>query len=89
MKELGFVDSNPILFSDNQSAIHLSKNPMFHDRMKHIDVKYHFIRDVISKVLLKIGKIATLNNLADMGTKVIPLNKFQNCLKSLSVDSLH
>lgn len=49
LNELSFVDENAILYSDNQSTIHLSKNPMFHDRTKHIDIKYHFIRDIISK----------------------------------------
>lgn len=62
---------------------------MFHDRTKHVDIKYHFIRDIISKWLLKINKIPTLYNPSNMGTKVIPLNKFQNYLKMLSIDSFH
>lgn len=49
LNELGFVDENATLYSDNQSAIHLSKNSIFHDRTKHINIKYHFIRDIISK----------------------------------------
>jgi hypothetical protein len=88
LKELGFVDENAILYSDNQSAIHLSKNPMFHDRTKHIDIRYHFIRDIISKGIMTIGKVATQFNPSDMGTKIIPLNKFQNCLKLLSIDTV-
>lgn len=61
---------------------------LVHDRTKHIDIKYYFIRDIIFKRILKIGKIATQFNLSDMGTKVIPLNKFYNCLKLLSIDSV-
>lgn len=67
----------------------LSKNPMFHDITKHIDVKYHFVRDVILNGLLVIVKIPTVYNPSDMGTKVICLNKFQNCVKLLSIDTLH
>lgn len=88
LSELGFVDMQTALFSDNQNAIHLSKNLMFHDRTKHIDVKYHFIRDVISKDIIKIEKIAIQYNPSDMRTKVIPLNKILNYLKFLSIDSL-
>ena len=36
------------LFCDNQSAIYLTKDQMFHERTKHIDVKYHYIRDIVS-----------------------------------------
>jgi hypothetical protein len=38
-----------IIYYDNQSCIKLSENPVFHDRSKHIEIKYHFIRDMIQK----------------------------------------
>lgn len=38
-----------IIFCDSQSAIHLAKDQMYHERRKHIDVKFHFVRQVISK----------------------------------------
>ena len=50
---------------------------MFHERTKHIDVKYHFIRDVITKGDVKICKISTRDNLADMMTKPVPVIKFK------------
>lgn len=61
---------------------------MFHNRTKHIIVKYHSIRDVVSKGTIKIGKISTQVNPSDMGIKVIPLNKILNSLKFFSNDSL-
>lgn len=62
---------------------------MFHDRNKHINVQYRFIREIISKGILKIGKIATLFNSSDMGTKGISLSQFNYFLKLLFVDSLN
>jgi len=44
LEELGYKQTNPILYSDSQSAIHLVKNSAFHARTKHIEVRYHFIR---------------------------------------------
>lgn len=80
--------SNPVtLYSDSQSAIHLCKNPVFHERTKHIDVKLHFIRDIVAKDTLLLEKIATQFNPADMGTKVLPLVKFKSCLQILKVDT--
>lgn len=43
---LGRYMSNPGVYSDNQSAIRLSRNPIFHDRTRHADVKFNFIRDI-------------------------------------------
>ena len=44
------VDSCIDLFCDSQSAICLTKDQMFHEKTKHIDVKYHYVRDIISQV---------------------------------------
>jgi len=44
MKELGKEQVTPSLHSDSQSAIDLANNPVYHDRTKHIDMRYHFIR---------------------------------------------
>jgi len=41
LRELGFVQKRYVLYCDSQSAIHLSKNPTFHGKSKHIDVRYH------------------------------------------------
>ena len=65
------------LHSDNQSAIALAKNPVQHQRTKHIDVKYHFVRDEISDGKLKLLYVPSENNLADLFTK--PFAKPKNC----------
>jgi len=53
---------------------------MFHERTKHIDIKYHFVLDVIDDGKLKVYKINTHDNPADMMTKPVPVVKFELCL---------
>ncbi|KAK9209735.1 hypothetical protein WN944_002103 [Citrus x changshan-huyou] len=67
--DLGVIQENIAVFCDNQSAIFLAKNQTYHARTKHIDVKYHYVREIIEggDVLLK--KIETKDNPSDMLTK--------------------
>ncbi|KAH9750945.1 Integrase catalytic domain-containing protein [Citrus sinensis] len=73
------------VYSDSQSAIHLSKNQSHHEKTKHIDVKLHFVRFEVSRGAVKLLKIHTEENLADMLTKVVPTAKFILCM-NLAVD---
>lgn len=70
---------------DNQSAIHMIKHQVFHERSKHIDVKLHFVRDIINKGLVKVVKISIEDNPADMLTKALPTAKFKLCLDLVNV----
>jgi hypothetical protein len=72
-------DSCVNLFCDSQSAIYLTKDQMFHERGKLIDVKYHYVRDVVAQSKLKVCKISTHDNSADMMTKPVPVAKFKFC----------
>nr|GEZ48060.1 retrovirus-related Pol polyprotein from transposon TNT 1-94 [Tanacetum cinerariifolium] len=65
---------------DNQSAIRLSRNAMFHVRTKHINVRYHFIREIVESKEIKVEKIGTKDNAADAFTKVVPGLKFKYCM---------
>jgi hypothetical protein len=51
---------------DNQSCIKLSKNPMFHDRSKHIEIKFHFIRDCVQKGVVKLKYVPTNEQVANI-----------------------
>jgi hypothetical protein len=54
---------------------------MFHERIKHIDVKYHYVRDEVAQGKLKVCKISTHDNPTDMMTKLIFVAKFEhNCV---------
>nr|GMD85028.1 Retrovirus-related Pol polyprotein from transposon TNT 1-94 [Ipomoea batatas] len=78
--ELGVSQGQTVVFSDSQSDIHLTKNDTYHAKTKHIDVRYHFIRDVIAAGDIVIQKVHTLENPADMLTKSLPITKFEQCL---------
>jgi hypothetical protein len=77
--ELCGDDSCINLFCDNQSVIYLTKDQMFHEKTKHIDVKYHYVRDEVAQGKLKVCKINTHENPADMMIKLVPVAKFELC----------
>ena len=70
---------------DSQSAIYLTKDQMFHDKSKHIDVRYHFVRDIIAHGEIIVSKVSTHDNPADMLTKTLPIAKFEHCLSLVGV----
>ena len=78
--ELGIKQEIVNVHYDSSSAIYLSKNPAHHEKTKHIDIKLHLIRNVISKGVISMVKVHTDNNPADMLTKVVPIAKFKSCL---------
>jgi hypothetical protein len=63
------------LLIDNMSAIELSKNPVYHDRSKHIDTRCHYIRDCIDKGIVDVEHVGTKHQLADILTK--PLSRIR------------
>lgn len=68
--ELGHIDAVPAqIWADNQGAIALSKNPEFHKRTKHIDAKYHWIREAIEEELIQVDYVPTALMAADGFTK--------------------
>jgi hypothetical protein len=71
LKDLGYLQDCFILFCDNQGAIALSENPGKHSRSKHIDVRYHFIRERVDDGQVDIRHVGTLNQAADMLTKAL------------------
>ena len=80
LTELGYKQTDSVLWCDSQSAIYLAKNPVFHSRTKHIRLKYHFIREQIEEEQLNLKKIAGTENAADMFTKVMNVQKLRLCM---------
>lgn len=83
--ELGFPQKSVEIFCDSQSAICLAKNNVFHERTKHIQIRFHFIRDVIAEGDLVVTKIDTQINPADILTKSVPVKKFEDGRSDLRV----
>lgn len=68
--QLGLERPSPtIIYVDNQGAIDLTKNAVHHKRSKHIDIKYHFIRDCVANGIVEIPHVASEDNIADVLTK--------------------
>jgi Reverse transcriptase (RNA-dependent DNA polymerase) len=61
-----------VLNADNQGSIALTRNPVFHDRSKHIDIQYHFARDLIRAGRISLNYVPTADMLADLLTKSLP-----------------
>ena len=77
-----------ILFEDNQSAIELSKNPKHHNRTKHIDVSYHFVREQVTAKTLCIKYCRTEEMLADIMTKGLPRPTFEKFRDKLGLHKI-
>jgi transposase InsO family protein len=67
------------LFSDNQSAIALAKNPVSHARAKHIDIRHHFVREAIQDKVIWVQYIPTTEMTADSLTKALGREKHEKC----------
>lgn len=78
---------NPVLVNcDNQSAIELAKNVVFHKRSKHIDIKYHFTRELLDKSEIKIVYVNTDSMLSHIFTKTVPKIKHNNAVKMFNLE---
>lgn len=82
--ELGMKKSTKV-FGDNNGALKLAKNPVFHARTKHIDIRHHFIRDALKQNELKLEHISTKEMVADIFTKGLPKPKHEHCMKLLNM----
>ena len=74
-----------VILCDNQSGIQLSENPIFHDRSKHIDIKYHFIRDMVQRGTIRLDHIGTDEQVADILTKPLGKVKFLTFRENLGI----
>jgi uncharacterized lipoprotein YehR (DUF1307 family) len=70
------VLESTVIYCDNQSCVKLSENPVFHDRSKHIEIKYYYLRDKVQKGEIKLQYISTDEQTTDILTKPLSRTKF-------------
>lgn len=79
------IDFEIILYNDNQSAQLLANNSIFHSRSKHIDLKHHFVRDIIRDKIFNLKYLSTEKMIADVMTKPLNKNKHKFCVEGISM----
>eukprot|EP00253_Pinus_taeda_P028467 PITA_28467 len=81
----GFTLDTTMILCDNQSEICLLENPVFHDRSKHIDIRYHYIRDMVQRGAIRLQHIGTNEQVVDILTKPLGKVKFLTFRERLGV----
>ncbi|CAK9816458.1 Retrovirus-related Pol polyprotein from transposon TNT 1-94 [Anthophora quadrimaculata] len=79
------VETPIVVHCDNQCAIELTKNAVFHNRSKHIDIGYHYTRELVDRGLIKIIYLSTEYMIADIFTKALSKIKHQKCVSMLNM----
>jgi hypothetical protein len=76
MRDFGVIFERVLLMCNNTSAISFAKNPVFHKRMRHLERRYHFLRDHVEKEDIEIRYIDTERQLTDIFTKPLESSRF-------------
>lgn len=85
LDEIGISTNSIRIYNDNQGAQKLVRNPIFHSRTKHIDIRHHFIRDAYETGVINLEYMSTNDMPADVLTKGLFAPKHQTCIQTLGV----
>jgi len=85
---MGLVQEAIRIDCDSQSVSFLEKNPAYHSKTKHIDVQYHFVRDMIENKKVLLVKVDTLKNTSNALTKSMSSEKLSWCRETMGISGL-
>ena len=81
----GISQDTMVVYCDNSSAINISKNPVQHSKTKYIEIRYHFIRDLVERTIVSLEYISTERQNADIFTKLLDRSKFETLRQVIGV----
>ncbi|RVW73321.1 Retrovirus-related Pol polyprotein from transposon TNT 1-94 [Vitis vinifera] len=84
LRDYGIDQGTMVVFCDNTSAINISKNPVLHSRTKHIDIRHHFIHDLVENKVVSLEYVPTEGQIADILTKPLDVSRFESLRKSIA-----
>ena len=87
MKEIGFKIMTTQIYCDNNGAIKLTENPVYHARTKHIDVQHHYIRELVETKEIAVNFVSTNEMIADVFTKGLSRSKHQKCINGFGFNN--
>jgi hypothetical protein len=77
LNAIGYPQSSPTtILCDNTATKTLSEDPLLHSRVKHVDIKYHFLREQVQSGALQLQYVNTKDNVADLFTKALNIKQF-------------
>nr|GFA81315.1 hypothetical protein [Tanacetum cinerariifolium] len=86
--DYGFNFMNTKIYIDNASIIRIVKNPVFHSKKKHIEIRHHFVRDAYEKKLIQVLRIHTNDNVANLLTKAFDVSRFNFLIVNIGLLNL-
>ncbi|GKF29394.1 hypothetical protein Tco_0095736, partial [Tanacetum coccineum] len=88
MLDYGFNFMNTKIYINNENTICIVKNPVFHSKTKHIEIRHHFIKDSYEKKLIQVIKIHIEHNVADLLTKAFDVSRFNFLIANIGLLNL-
>ena len=85
LSDYGISQDIVVVYCDNSNAIDISKNPVQHSKTKYIEIRYHFIRDLVERKIVALEYIPTERQNADIFTKCLDRSKFETLRQVIGV----